>query len=74
VPHPDPDAVLQPDWQPWPVDLAELSADGVNLRAVKKMYIGVGDRDNPQPDGAGLLFIDDIRITQGVPVEPNEVQ
>jgi hypothetical protein len=72
VPHPDAAAVLTNEWQRWTVDLDEIA--GVNLRAVKKMYIGVGDRDNPQPAGAGRMYIDDIRIMQGVPVDPNEIQ
>jgi len=73
VTHPDPDAVLQAAWQRWTIDLAELKAAGVNLKAIKRMFIGVGDRNNPQPDGAGKLYIDDIRVTKGVPVEPNAV-
>ena len=60
VPHPDAGAVLTSDWQRWSIDLDEIA--GVNLRAVKKMFIGVGDRDNPLPAGAGRLYIDDIRI------------
>jgi hypothetical protein len=35
---------------------------GVNLAAVNKMSIGTGDRDNPTPGGAGVLFIDDIGV------------
>jgi hypothetical protein len=37
------------------------------------MSVGAGDPMNPQPDGAGLVLIDDMQITQGVPAEPNEV-
>jgi hypothetical protein len=73
VTHPDPEAVLQVAWQQWAIDTAQLKSAGVNLKAVKKMFIGVGDRTNPQPDGAGRIYIDDIRLTQGVPVEPNAV-
>ena len=72
VTHPDPEAVLTNEWQRWTIDLDTVA--GVNLRSIKKMYIGVGDRDAPQPAGAGRMYIDDIRITQGVPVEPNEVE
>jgi hypothetical protein len=71
--HPDDNAVLQSAWQRWTIDLASLKSAGVNLKSVKKMYVGVGDRNNPQPDGAGRLYIDDIRISKGVPVEPNAV-
>ncbi len=71
--HPDPAAVTSAAWQRWTIDLAELKSAGVNLKAVEKMYVGVGDRSNPQPGGAGRLYIDDIRISNGVPVEPNAV-
>ncbi len=71
--HPDPAAVTSAAWQRWAIDLASLKSAGVNLQAVKKMSVGVGDRNNPQPDGAGRLYIDDIRISKGVPVEPNAV-
>jgi hypothetical protein len=35
---------------------------GVNMTKVKKMFIGVGNRNNPVADGTGMLFIDDIRV------------
>jgi hypothetical protein len=72
--HPDgTDAVLSAEWRPWVVDLNEFVSAGVNLRAIKTMAIGVGDPANPQPDGTGMLLIDDIRVMQGVPEEPNDV-
>jgi len=73
VTHTDENAVLQSTWQRWTIDLALLKSAGVNLKAVKKMFIGVGDRKNPQPDGSGVIYLDDIRLTKGIPVEPNAV-
>ncbi len=73
VTHADPNAVLLNTWQQWTIDLAAVKSAQVNLKAIKKMSIGVGDRNNPQPDGTGRLYIDDIRLTKGVPVEPNAV-
>ncbi len=35
---------------------------GVNLNKVKRMYVGVGDHNNATPDGAGRIYIDDIRL------------
>lgn len=58
--HSDPDAVLQDTWQQWDIPLAGLS--GVNMTAIKKMYIGAGDRKNPSAGGAGRIFIDDIGV------------
>jgi len=62
VNHVDSDAVLSDTWQEWNIPLKAFSDAGVNVQSVKKIYIGVGDRDNPQPDGAGSLYIDDIRL------------
>jgi hypothetical protein len=33
---------------------------GVNLAAVKKLTVGVGDKANPKAGAAGMLYIDDI--------------
>jgi hypothetical protein len=62
--HPDPAIVTTRDWAKWEVPLSEFTAAGVNLTAVTKMIIGAGDRDAPTPGGAGLVYIDDIRLTR----------
>jgi len=48
------------DWTRWDIPLSSFA--DVNPTAVKKMIIGIGDRDNPQAGGAGLVYIDDIRV------------
>jgi len=40
--------------------MKEFSNAGVNLKSIKKMFIGVGSRVNPQAGGTGTLYIDDI--------------
>ncbi|UCD53337.1 MAG: discoidin domain-containing protein [Phycisphaerales bacterium] len=60
VVHPDPDATVTTQWQAWTIPFSELG--DVNFGSVKVMYIGVGDRDNPTPGGAGIIYIDDIQI------------
>ena len=40
----------------------DWTAGGVDTTRIKKMYIGVVDRNNPKPDGHGVLLIDDIRV------------
>ncbi len=60
VKHPNPQAVLSSTWTAWEIPLSEFT--GVNTGAVKKMYIGVGDRTAPKPDGHGSLFFDDLRV------------
>jgi hypothetical protein len=61
----DPDLVNSADWTEWKIALSSFG--GVNLARVGKLYIGVGDRDNPTPDGAGMIFVDDIRVTMPEP-------
>lgn len=34
---------------------------------IKKIYLGVGDREDPQPDGTGRIHVDDISVTRPVP-------
>jgi hypothetical protein len=62
VTHPDPAATTITTWRAWRIPLAEISGAGVNLKAVKKMVIGVGDRANPAKGGAGRLYLDDIGV------------
>jgi len=49
-------------WTEWKIPLSSLT--GVNLAKVKKLYIGVGDKANPVADGAGRVYIDDIRVSK----------
>jgi hypothetical protein len=55
-----PDAAIASEWTQWKIPLSEFK--GVNLSAISKVFIGVGSRTSPQPAGAGLVYIDDIRI------------
>ena len=67
VVHPDAQAVLATEWQKWHTALGEVRAAGVDVAAVQKMVIGVGDRKNPKPGGTGRIYIDDIRLTKRMP-------
>ena len=67
--HPDPNAVLTTEWRQWSIPLADLIADGVDVTSIRKITIGVGDLDNPQPGGVGIIYIDDIRVIQSKPDE-----
>jgi hypothetical protein len=66
VNYPDPNAVRQTEWLEWNIPLLKLGRV-FNATKVKKMVIGVGDRNAPVPDGAGLIYIDDIRLTRLLP-------
>jgi len=48
------------EWQEWNVDLRDFT--DVNRASVCKVYVGFGDRYNPQPGGAGFVYFDDIRL------------
>jgi regulation of enolase protein 1 (concanavalin A-like superfamily) len=60
VKHPDPAATTFSTWTQWSIPLTDFS--GVDMQAVKKMAVGVGDRTNPQAGGSGTLYIDDIGL------------
>ncbi len=60
--HPDPTILNTTTWTEWKIPLVEIS--GVNLNRIKTIYIGVGDRVNPQPDGRGRAYIDNIGLTR----------
>jgi hypothetical protein len=67
VVHADAEAVLATRWQKWRIALADVQAADVDVAAVRKMVIGVGDRENPIPGGTGRIYIDDIRLTKRMP-------
>jgi regulation of enolase protein 1 (concanavalin A-like superfamily) len=65
VAHPNPAAAATGAWTQWRIPFGDLT--GVNLAAVKKLTIGAGDKANPKPGGAGLLYIDDIGFGHPMP-------
>jgi hypothetical protein len=52
-------------WTEWRMPLSDFA--GVNLTKVKKLYLGVGNPQNAVADGAGRIFIDDIRVVKPAP-------
>lgn len=56
----NPAAVNVDVWTEWRIPLTDLSA-GVNLAAVKKITIGVGDPSASRAGGAGTLLFDDLQ-------------
>jgi hypothetical protein len=71
--HPDPATTTLAEWTQWNMPLSEFTSAGVDVTDIAKMYIGVGDRASSTPNGAGLLYIDDISLTNQAPApEPNE--
>jgi hypothetical protein len=50
------------EWQEWNLALSDFADGGVGLGAVKKIYIGFGDRSNPIEGGKGVVYFDDIEL------------
>jgi hypothetical protein len=70
IAYPDPAATNLATWQPWRIGLSNFSSAGVKMSGVKKLILGVGDRAGPKPDGAGLVFLDDITIGHPAATNP----
>jgi len=64
VSNTDPILISTGAWELWQIPFSTFTSAGVNLSAVKKVYIGVGDRNSPKTGGAGKVYIDDIRVTR----------
>jgi len=62
IEHSEPNGTQHTAWQEWGISLLDINDAGVDLKSIKKMYIGVGDRNNPASGGTGRLYIDDIRL------------
>jgi len=60
VTNPDPAATTINVYTQWNIPLTNFT--GVNLKAIKKMSIGVGSRGSVQLGSAGDLYIDDIGL------------
>ena len=56
--------MLATEWQQWNIPLADLIADGIDVTSIRKITVGVGDLDNPQPGNIGIIYVDDIRVIQ----------
>ncbi|MHC4212432.1 MAG: dockerin type I domain-containing protein [Planctomycetota bacterium] len=51
------------NWQKWVIPLSEFTS--VSMSAVEKIYIGFGDSDAVSPGGFGVVYFDDITVTEG---------
>lgn len=58
----EPNPLISNTWTEWQIELTKISAAGVDLSSIKRISIGIGDPDNPQLGGTGLLFVDDISL------------
>jgi len=51
------------EWSKWPIDLADVSAQEIDLTRVSSLTIRIGEVGNTTPGGAGLLYVDDIGLS-----------
>jgi len=58
---PDSQAILQ-SHKVWNIDLAEFSANGIDLNDVNSMALGCGDKQNPQAGGTGTIYFNSIML------------
>lgn len=56
----DPNAAKNSDWTVWGIAVSDFP--DVNLASIEEIYIGFGNRSDPQPGGSGSVYIDDIRL------------
>jgi hypothetical protein len=49
----------------WSTPLSQFT--GINLSNVRKLIVGIGDRNAPKTGGKGKLNIDDVRLTRVAP-------
>jgi len=53
--------IREAQWRPRAVHIKDI--EGVNMSSIKRIYIGVGDRNATRPSGAsGTIHIDDISL------------
>ncbi|MHC4366532.1 MAG: discoidin domain-containing protein [Planctomycetota bacterium] len=62
VAHDDPAATQIDTWTEWRINLQTFADQGVNLTDVTSISLGVGDKDNPQSGGTGIVYFDDIAL------------
>lgn len=62
---PNSEIITATAWTEWKIPLSSLA--GVDLSRVKKVYVGVGGRRIPIRNGAGRIYIDDIRVLKSEP-------
>ena len=64
VSYDNPDAAQIVNWTQWTIDLQSF---GINLANVNTIALGLGDRNNPQAGGSGMMYFDDICLYPPAP-------
>jgi len=62
VTHPDGAIATRTKWVEWQIPLADFA--NVSKTRVKKLFIGLGDSENPSEGGKGRMYIDSIGLAK----------
>jgi len=62
VTNDNPNAAQVETWTEWNIDLQAFADQGVNLANVNTIALGLGNKNNPQAGGSGMMYFDDIRL------------
>lgn len=73
VSHPDPTVLTQNKWVEWRIFMPQFMMTGVDIMSVKKLMIGVGNRQQPVKGGTGLIFLDDIHAIKTMTFDPSQM-
>lgn len=73
VMNPNTSLLTSNKWTEWRLFLPEFMATGVDLMSVKKIIIGVGNRQKPAKGGAGRIFLDDIHAIKTMTFDPSQM-
>ena len=65
--HDDANAATINVWTQWIIPLQKFANQGIILRDIDSISIGLGNKDDIQPGGSGKLFIDDIGMGRSAP-------
>ena len=65
----DAELATRTTWRQWAIPLSEFTDHGVDVTAVTKMCIGLGNQAAPTAGGGGLIFIDDIWVIKPEPAQ-----
>jgi hypothetical protein len=73
VSNADPTILTQNKWIEWRIFMPQFMMTGVDIMSVKKLMIGVGNRQNPVKGGTGLIFLDDIHAIKTMTFDPSQI-
>ena len=73
VSNADPTILTQNKWIEWRIFMPQFMMTGVDIMSVKKLMIGVGNRQKPVKSGTGLIFLDDIHAIKTMTFDPSQI-